>query len=296
VLAVVFLGAVACSSGSPSKQPGTGGQSNHHNTNGGTSKLKRVKGNGGIKNVFAKTSSGDKVSLYAAAPGHEVMEQILNTSTKSWSAPISVFKDDTRFCHRIKLKSKGPVLAATVVCSISAKDVNGAQSSYVLASTDGKTWKRADLPGASGKPSVSPSGRYVAWTSPLSFLLWSPTGGAFTTVKYTQSATTPAVGAMQDDGTLLIIKATSEKHGFCVISFQQASAQSPTPRAIDSTDPQPDHPHCMITSAKTQPTGVIANLTQTMLTTVNGKKSVRTTTFAYSLRKLPRNGNWYIKL
>lgn len=296
VIALAFLALAACSSGLPAKSPGTSGKSSHQNTNGGTSKLKREKGKGGIKNVFAKTSSGDKISLSAAAPGHEVMEQILNTTTKTWSAPTPVFKDDTRFCHHIKLKSKGPVLAATVVCSISAKDVSGAQSSYVLASTDGKTWKRADLPGASGKPSISPSGKYVAWTSPVSFLLWSPTGGAFTTVKYTQSATTPAVGAMQDDGTLLIIKASSRKHGFCVVSFQGASAKSPTPRAIDSTKPQPNHPHCKITSAKTQPTEVIANFTQTLLTKVNGKKSIKTTTFAYALKKLPRNGNWYIKL
>jgi hypothetical protein len=296
VLAVSFLAVAACggSANTPSKTPGSsGGKSSGSTTSPKKTKLDKVSGKGAIKNVFTKTSSGDKISLFAKSPGHEVMEQTYDSNTKSWSAPTSIFKDDTRFCHAIKLKSKDSLIAATVSCSISAQDKTGTQSSYVLASTDGKTWKRVDLTGASGKPDVSPGGKYVAWTSPTGFLLWSP-ATQFKTVKYTQSQSAPAIGVMQDDGSLTIIKATPQKHGFCVISFQSASVKAPAVKAGNSTRPIPNHPQCMASSAKLQGTEIVGNFQQTVTTKVNDKKQKKTSIFSDAFRKLP-NGSWIVK-
>jgi hypothetical protein len=297
MLAAALLTVAGCSSGgsdTPDKTPSSGGKSS--STNGTKTKpvkLHKVSSKDGIKNVFAKMSSGTKISLYAEGAGHEVMEQIYDPEAKSWSKPTSVFDDENRFCHSIKMKNSDSLIAATVTCSISAQDKNGTQSSYVLASTDGKSWKRLDLDGVSGKPSLSPNGKFVAWTAPSSFLLWNP-AGTFTTVKYQQSADAPAVAVMQDDGSLLIIKGTGEKHGFCVISFQTASAKAPAVKAINSTVPKPDHPHCVATSAKVQGTRVVANFQQTETTKDdNGKKVTKRTTFAYALKK-DSSGHWIV--
>ena len=291
VLAVALLTGTACSSGDNSAAPG--GKSTDSGTTGKDTKLKRETGKGDIKNVFAKTPSGAKISLYAASPGHEIMEQIHDPAAKSWSEPTSVYKDVTRFCHSIKVRSRNATIAATVTCSISAQDTSGNQSSYVLGSTDGKTWKRMDLPGATGKPGLSPRGNFVSWTSPTSFLLWNPRA-SFTTVKYAQSADTPTVGVMQNNGMLLMIKATPGKKDTCTISFQTASAETPTPKPVSSTLPQAGHPKCVATSAKMQGTEVIANFTSTATTKVNGKKETKTTTFAYAFTKLA-SGRWAIK-
>lgn len=294
MLALAFLSVTACSSGkdagtTPKSTSGTSSTSSTPSSG----KLVRVKGKDGAKNVFAKTSSGSKVSLSAVSPGHEVTEQIYDPTAKKWSAPTTVYKDDARFCHSIKLKATGDILAATVVCSISSQDKAGTQSSYVLASTDGKTWKRMDLSGGSGKPSISPGGKYASWTGTTSFLLWSPTD-SFATVKYTQSAASPTLGIMQDNATLLMIKATAEKKQMCTISFLSASAKVTTPKAINSTLPLSGHPKCVAKSAKMQGADVIANFNSTATTKNNGKKDSKTTTFAYEFEKLP-NGSWVIK-
>ncbi|MGI8702778.1 MAG: sialidase family protein [Nocardioidaceae bacterium] len=293
LLAVVLLAASACSSDSSTPTPGDGSSPGTTGPT-GTGKLHKESGKGTIKNVFAKTPAGAKLSLYAASPGHEIMQQTYDADTKTWSPPTSVFKDPTRFCHSIRLKGKGPVLAATVACSISAQDVNGTQSSFVLVSTDGKTWKRADLSGASGKPSISPNGKFVSWSSPEKFLLWSSTG-SFVPASYTQSSSAPTVGVTQDDGTVLLIKAMETKNKTCTISFQSISAKAPAPKTINSTLPQPDHPRCVIRSAKMQAADVIANFETTSTTKdKDGKKVTKTTTFAYAFHKLG-DGKWIIK-
>lgn len=297
MLAVVLLSASACSSGgstSTDTTPKTGDKSS--STNGTPSKpgkLKKVSAKQGIKNVIVKTAAGAKVSLSSESPGHEVMEQTYDPKAKSWSQPTSVFKDDARFCHAIKMKSSDSLIAATVSCSISAQDKNGSQSSYVLASTDGKTWKRMDFAGVAGKPSLSPNGKFVSWTAPTGFLLWTPTG-TFTTVKYTQDDKAPSIGVTQDDGSILIIKATAQKHGYCVVSFASASAKAPTVKPVNSTLPLADHPKCVASSAKMQGTRVIANFQQTEITKDNGKKTTKTTTFAYAFGKIA-SGHWIVK-
>lgn len=290
VLATVVLAASACSSGSDSPTTPTGKTTG---TPGSTAKLQKESGKGAIKNVFAKTQAGTKISLYAAAPGHEIMEQTYNADVKTWSTPTSVFKDATRYCHSLKLKASGPVMAATVACSLSAQDTTGSQKSYVLVSTDGKTWKRADLTGATGKPSISPNGKYVSWTSPTSFLLWNSTG-SFTTAKYAQSSDSPTVAVSQDDGTVLLIKATENKDKSCTISFASLSAKATTAKPINSTLPQP-YPKCVATTAKMQGTDVIANINTTSTTKEsNGKKTTKTTTHAFDFHKLS-DGKWIIK-
>ncbi len=298
MLTAVLVTASACSSGSNSPTPGGTSSGDTSGTTGGTpttTKLHKETAKGAVKNVFAKTPGGTKLTLYAASPGHEIMEQIYNADAKAWSQPTSVFKDTTRFCHSIKLKSKGPVMAATVMCAISAQDVNGTESSYVLASTDGKTWKRADLSGATGKPSISPNGKFVSWSSPTAFLLWDTTGQNFVTAKYTQSSSAPTVGVRQDDGSLLLIEALPTQNKTCTISFQSVTAKAPTPKAINSTLPQPDHPHCVITSAKMQGSDLIANFVMTTTTKdSNGKKVTKSTTFAYAFQKIT-GGKWVIK-
>ncbi len=295
MLAALIASASACSSGGSTPTPGdtSKGTTGTGGTTGTTSKLHKESGKGAIKNVFTKTPGGAKLSLYAASPGHEIMEQIYDADTKTWSAPTSVFKDETRFCHSNKLKSSDSVMAATVACSISAKDVNGTQSSYVLVSTDGKTWQRADLTGAAGKPSISPNSKFVSWSSPTSFLLWNTTG-KFVTAKYTQTDTAPTVGVAQDDGSVLLIKAIETKNKTCTISFQSISAKAPTPKAINSTLPQPDHPRCVVTSAKMQSGDVIANFDSTSTSKATGKKVTKTTTFAYAFHTLA-DGKWIIK-
>ncbi|MEJ7629256.1 MAG: hypothetical protein WKF54_06645 [Nocardioidaceae bacterium] len=290
-LVVALLALAACSSDDSSPPPddkSTGG------TTTAPTKLKRIISKDGIKNVFAKTESGTKISLYAASPGHEIMEQTYDAEAKTWSTPASVFKDDSRFCHEIKLKATNDLVAATVICSISALDTDGTLSSYVLGSTDGTSWKRMDLTGASGKPSISPAGNFVSWESPTRFLLWNP-ASSFTTVKYTQSADTPTVGVMQNNGTLLLIKATPGQKDTCTISFQTASAKAPTVRPLNSTRPQAGHPQCVAISAKLQgPDVVIANFNSTSTTKVDDKKVTDTTTFALAFARLD-TGKWAIK-
>lgn len=296
MLAAVIASASACSSGGSTPAPGDTSSKGPTGTGGttGTSKLHKETGKGAIKNVFAKTPDGAKLSLSAASPGHEIMEQIYNANAKTWSAPTSVFKDDTRYCHAIKLKSGDSVVAATVACSISAQDVSGTQSSFVLVSTDGKTWKRADLTGAAGKPSVSPNGKYVSWTSPTSFLLWNSTA-SFTTAKYAQSSAAPTVGVAQDDGTVLLIKATANKNKSCTISFASLSAKAPTSKPINATLPQPNLPKCVAATAKMQGADVIANFQSTSTTKDStGKKVTKTTTHAFDFHKLS-SGKWIIK-
>src|SRR6476620_1478968 len=163
LLAVALLTVSACSSGretptSGDTSPDKTDKTTTKSTAGPSDKLVKLKGKDDIKNVIVKTDGGANISLSAKSPGHEVMQQVYDPDAKTWSAPTSVFKDDTRFCHSIKVKHEGTTIAATVKCSISAKDTAGTQSSYVLASSDGKTWKRMDLPGADGKPILSPLG------------------------------------------------------------------------------------------------------------------------------------------
>ena len=274
LLLVAALMSVAACSGGKDAGPTGASNSSSKSTSGTPSsgKLVRVKDKGGVKNVYAKTASGSKVSLYAASPGHAVMSQLYDKTTKRWSAPTTIFKDDTRFCHSIKLKATGDILAATVVCSISSQDKSGTQSSYVLASTDGKTWKRMDLTGGSGNPSISPGGKYVSWTATTSFLLWNPEWDSFTTVKYTQSTAEPTVGVTQNNGMLVMVKATPQPKKACIVSFQSASAKAPTPKPGNSTLPLQAHPKCVITSAKMQGAELIANFNQTDTTKVNGSK------------------------
>ncbi len=291
VLAATLVTVAACSSGGSSSTTPTDKSSASSTTT--SSKLVRQKGKDSIGNVFAKTSKGVRVSLSAAAPGHEVMAQLRQPNATTWSPPASVYKDTERFCHTIKLKGTGDILAATVACSVSAQDKRGTTSSYVLASTDGKTWKRSDLSGAKRKPSISPAGRYVSWSAPASFLLWSPSG-SFTNVKFTQDPKSPTVGVTQDDGTVLLIKATAGKKKTCTISFQSISAKAPTPKSLGSTLPQADHSRCTAVSAKMQKGDVVANFHSTSSTTVKGKKVTKTTTFAYAFTKLA-NGKWVIK-
>ncbi len=298
MLAVALLTVAACSSGDDSPSPGDNSPSktDTKGTDAPSTKLVKLKGKDDIKNVIIKTDdAGAKISLSAKAPGHELTQQTYDPTAKTWSEPTSVYKDDARFCHSMKVKHKGTTIAATVTCSISAKDTSGTQSSYVLASTDGKTWKRLDLDGANGKPILSPSGNVVAWSSPTSYLLWNAKAGTFKSVKYTQSADTPTVAIMQDNGLLLLVKATPGKKDTCVVSFSSASASAPTVRAISSTLPQADHPKCVATSAKLTGTELIANFDSTSTTKdSNGKKVTKTTPFAMAFTRLP-TGKWVIK-
>lgn len=297
LLTVALLTATACSSSGDSPSPGdkSPGKTTAKGTGAPVTKLVRQTGKDDIKNVILKTGDGAKVSLSAHSPGHEVKAQIYDPVAESWSEPTSVFKDDTRFCHEIKAKARGATIAATVICSISAQDVDGTQSSYVLGSTDGgKIWKRMDLDGASGKPIFSGAGNFVAWSSPTSFLMWNPRG-AFTTVKNTQSAETPTVGVMQSNGVLLMITATPGKKDTCTISFKNATAQAPVPRFVNSTLPQEGHPKCVAVSAKFEGTDVIANFDSTSTTKdANGEKVTETTTFALAFTRLP-TGKWIVK-
>src|SRR4051812_32719003 len=147
VLTVAALLTASCSTGDIKDSPGQGDKTGDKSTSTTSTtkapdtKLDKLTGKDDIKNVLLKTATG-KISLAAKAPGHELMEQIYDSAAKTWSAPTSVYKDDTRFCHAIKAKSVGGTIAVSVRCSISAQDTNGTQSSYVLGSTDGKTWKR----------------------------------------------------------------------------------------------------------------------------------------------------------
>lgn len=293
--AALLLTVTACSSGGsdePSKGDSTTPTKGSGTSTAKTTKLVRVKGNGGISNVIVKLPSGAKVSLSAAAPGHDVKEQMYDPDAKTWSEPTSVFKADTRYCHAIKAKSKETTIAATVTCSISAQDTAGTQSSYVLGSTDGKTWKRSDLDGASGKPIMSPTGKYVAWSTPSQFLIWKP-GGEFTHVKYTQDANSPTIGLMQDTGALLMVKATPGKKETCSYVFRQATASAPAWKTVSTTLPQSGHPECVAKSAKLQGGNVIANFEQTVKTKVDGKKSEKTSVYAIAFKKLP-SGKWVI--
>jgi hypothetical protein len=299
-LAVAGLVSVSCSSGGGDETPTpgdkTGGTSSTSTTTKAPdTKLQKLTGKDDIKNVVLKTKDG-KVSLSAKAPGHEVKEQIFDASTKKWSEPTTVFKDDARFCHGIKAKVVGGTIAATVRCSISAQDVNGTQSSYVLASTDGKTWKRSDLVGGGAKAIFSTSGNFVAWPSPKSFLLWSPKTGTFKSVPYPQSDSEPAVGVMQNNGVLLILKANQGKKHTCTVSFLTASAAAPTPKPLNTTSPIEDRPKCMADSAHFQGTQLIANFTMTTTTKDDkGKKVEKTDVFAIGFTRTA-TGSWIIKV
>lgn len=292
LLAVVSLSATSCSSGSDSSDPTKPSKGTDSTTT--SSKLHKESGKGaGIKNVFAKTPTGAKTSLYAASPGHEIMQQTYDAEAKTWSTPTSVFKDDARFCHTIKLKSSGPLLAATVSCSISAQDTTGGQSSFVLVSTDGKTWKRSDLTDAAGKPSISPNGKYVSWTAPTSFLLWDSTA-SFTVAKYTQSSDTPTVGVTQDDGTVLLIKGIQNKDKSCTISFATLSAKAPAAKAVNETLPQAGLSKCVAATAKMQAADVLANFETTSTTKdSDGKKVTKTVVHAFLFHKVA--DKWIIK-
>jgi hypothetical protein len=301
VLAVASLVTVSCSQGG-SESPTPGNQTGDKSTSTSTTtkakapdtKLKKLTGKDDIKNVIVKTATG-KVSLAAKSPGHEVIEQIYDSTAKTWSEPTTVFKDDTRFCHAIKAKSVNGTIAATVRCSISAQDVNGTQSSYVLGSTDGKTWKRSDLVGGGEKAIFSSSGNFVAWPSPKSFLLWNPKLGTFKSVPYAQSESEPAVGVIQNNGVLLILKAVQGKKHSCTISFQTASAAAPTPKALNTTAPLEDRPKCMASSAHFQGTELIANFTMTTTTKDDkGKKVEKTDVFSVAFTRAA-SGSWIIK-
>jgi len=303
LLAVALLTVTACSSGgdsptadntSPDKTDKTSTQS----TEGPNGKLVKLKGKDDLKNAVIKTDGGGKVSLSAKSPGHELMLQVYNPDTESWGAPTSVFKDDTRFCHSIKVKHERTTIAATVQCSISGKDKEGTQSSYVLASSDGKTWKRMDLPGADGKPILSPLGNVVAWSSPTSFLLWNAKAGTFKAVKYTQDPDSPTVAVLQNNGVLVMVKAAQggdKKSKGCVFSFLTASATAPIAKPVNSTLPQQGHPQCTATSAKLQGAEIIGNFESTTREAdSSGKKVTKTTPFAVAFAKLP-TGRWIVK-
>lgn len=296
VLAAASLALAGCSSGGQTPSEGLGTTTSPHSggSTGKSGKQQLVKQTGkhAIKNVITKLASGNKVSLSAPAPGHAIMAQVYDASTKTWSKPTTVYKDDTHFCHKVSARAEGGVIAATVQCGLSTQDRLGTALSYVLVSSGGQTWKRAAMKGAKGKPIVSPGGKYVAWSSPASYLLWSP-GGEFKTVPFTQSDEAPAAAVLQDTGTLLIVTTTSKKKN-CTITIHSATPTALTPKVVDSTLPQSGYPACEPTSALFQGTLMIVNFTTTQTTKDNGKKSTKTTPFAFSFHKIA-DGKWVIK-
>lgn len=292
----VALVTASCSSGGGDDPtaPDKSGEKTTSTTKPSETKLVKLSGKDDIKNVYVKTDTG-KISLSAKAPGHEVMEQIYDSTAKTWSAPTSVYRDDTRFCHSIKAKKTGGTIAASVRCSISAQDTNGTQSSYVLGSTDGKTWKRSDLSGGGEKAVFSTTGNFVAWPSPKSFLLWNPKVGTFKSVPYAQDESEPGIGVVQNNGVLLILKAVEGKKHACSISFQTASASAPTPKALNTTAPIADRPKCMAASAHFQGAELIANFTMTTTTKTDKGKVEKTEVFSIAFTRTAA-GSWIIKV
>ena len=301
VLASALLTVTACSSGDDSPSAGDTSPDKTDKTDttdagGDTQKLVKVKGKDDIKNVIVKTSTGTKISLSAKAPGHELMQQTYNPDTSVWSAPTAVFKDDTRFCHGISVRKAEDTIAATVRCSISAKDVDGTQVSYALVTSDGKTWKRMDLAGATGKPIMSPVGNVVAWSSPTSYLLWNAGAGTFKTVKYAQSEDEPTVAVLQGNGVLLMLKASEGDKKTCVFSFRSSTFASPTAKLINSTLPQDGHPKCQAIGVRLQGDELIGDFNSTSSTeNAQGKKETKTSVFSVAFAKLP-TGKWAIKV
>lgn len=293
---VAFVSLTACSSSSPStdktttKTPGTPGSTAD------TAKLKKIKKGKGIQNQYATLASGAKISLSAASPGHDVVAQVRAKGDKKWSKPVTVFSDDNRFCHAIRVSSAGGIAAATVTCGLTAQESNGTETSYVLATTDGTTWKRADLKGAETKPLLSPTGKYAAWQGPESFLIWSPTPGTFKSIHVTQSADSPTGAVLFDTGSLLLVKAAPSGKKDCIVTFQTASVTAPTLHTINSTLPQSDKPKCAMVNVSFKPSSpdLLANLTTQSRVVVNGKKVTKTTTFAWEFAK-NTDGHWYIK-
>jgi hypothetical protein len=301
-LAVGALSLTSCSSGGSTPSSGdhssdTPGGSTSTNSTTTLKKVKVKKGkskgaSAGVANQIVTLASGAKISLSAPAPGHSVLAQVEQPKATGWSKPATVFKDTNRFCHAIKMVQAGGVAAATVSCSLTSQDAAGTQESYVLATTDGITWKRADLSGADDKPSISATGKFVAFESPSSFVIWSPTG-TFHPVHYTQDDSAPTIGLMQDTGVLLLVKALADKKD-CVVSFQTVTSTATTPHTINSTLPQSDHPKCAISNAAFRGTDIVANLTMTEKVETAGKKSYQTTTFAWEFDR-ESDGHWVIK-
>ena len=143
-----------------------------------------------------------------------------------------------------------------------------------------------------GSRSCPRSDNVVAWSSPTSFLLWNAKAGTFKSVKYTQAADAPTVAVMQNNGVLLMVKATPGDKKTCTFSILTASAAAPTAKLVNSTLPQTGHPKCEATSAKLSGADIIANFESTTTTDDSkGKKVTKTTPFAVAFTKLPRRAS-----
>lgn len=297
VAGLVSVSVAACSSGSPSstgstntsKTPTSPGSTD------ATGKLKKVKKGKGVQNQYATLASGAKISLSSPQPGHAIVAQVEAPNAKTWSKPVTVFQDASRFCHSIKVSAGGGVAAATIACGLTSQETDGTETSFVLATTNGTTWKRADLKGAESKPLVSPTGKFAAWQGPTSFLIWSPTPGTFHTIHATQSTTTPTDAVLFDTGQLLLVKAAPSGKNDCVVTFASATIAAPTLHTVNSTLPQADKPKCALVSLSFKPNSpdLLANLTTQARVDVNGKKVTKTTTFAWQFAKNSA-GHWFI--
>lgn len=247
-------------------------------------KLKQENGQADVGNVVLKVGGGDKVSLSSPAPGHEIIAQHYSAKAAQaekkqgkkgkklgWSKPTTIYSSDSSYCSKIDAAAYGGTVAATVTCSTSKTQRTASTASVLLVSDDLTNWKNDPLPGAEGVPTVSPSGKYASFNSPTGFVIWSSTTG-FSELKVTQPPGHPAVGAIMDDGKLILVRSKYPKS--CVIWLLTATPSAPTPHGVFTSKPIPGQPNCTPLDAKMTKNDLKIDLES--VTTTGKKKHLKT--------------------
>ncbi len=271
----------ACSSGSPqgpktTKKPTATPTFNY--------KLKQETGQADVKNVVLKVGGGDKLSLSSPAPGHDIIAQHYSAKAAAaqkkqgkkgkklgWSKPTTVYSSNTSYCSKIDAAAYGGTVAAVVTCSTSKTERTASTASVLLVSGDLTTWKNDPLPGARGIPTVSPSGKYASFNSPTGFVIWSSAAG-FAELKVTQTPAHPAVGAIMDDGKLILVRSKYPKS--CVVWLLTATPSAPTPHGVFTSKAIQGQPNCTPLDAKMTKSDLKIDLES--VTTTGKKKHLKT--------------------
>lgn len=302
VLLASALATTACSSGSPTAPKTTGKKTTATPTF--NYKLKQESGQADVKNVVLKVGGGDKVSLSSPAPGHDIIAQHYSAKAAAaqkkkgkkgkklgWSKPTTVYSSNSSYCSKIDAATYGGTVAAVVTCSTSKTERTASTASVLLVTDDLSTWKNNPLPGAHGVPTVSPSGKYASFNSPAGFEIWGSTTG-FSELKVAQTPAHPAVGAIMDDGKLILVRSKYPKS--CVVWLLTATPSAPTPHGVFTSKAIPGQPNCTPLDAKMTKTDLKVDMQS--VTTTGKKKHLKTKKKKFTAYfKQGTSGGWSIE-
>jgi hypothetical protein len=147
--------------------------------------------------------------------------QHLDAATGQWDAPSTLARTRGRVtCGEIDGRASAGGFAVLAECDAPYYDDQAPADSLALASQDGRSWSKTELPGEAYRaPAVSPNGSYAAW--PLAgrgeFVEWSATGGFASPASTTYDSDSGDPTLVVDDVGTVSVLGPEPSGGGCVV-------------------------------------------------------------------------------